>query len=99
MGLQFNRERNPPPTVTDYMEDEKCASAAGNVEKTATGAESKSRQEPHHHDPAVEARVVRKFDCRVPVLLGALYLVSFLDRSNIGYGSGLNVSIRRPRTD
>lgn len=35
-------------------------------------------------DPELERRVVRKIDKRVPTLLAALYLVSFLDRSNIG---------------
>ncbi|KAL1999107.1 hypothetical protein VTN02DRAFT_5023 [Thermoascus thermophilus] len=35
-------------------------------------------------DPVIEARVVRKLDVRVPVLLGVLYLLAFLDRSNIG---------------
>ncbi|PYI11426.1 MFS general substrate transporter [Aspergillus sclerotiicarbonarius CBS 121057] len=35
-------------------------------------------------DPAVEARLVRKLDLRVPTLLGFLYLLSLLDRSNIG---------------
>ncbi|RAH49020.1 putative MFS transporter [Aspergillus brunneoviolaceus CBS 621.78] len=35
-------------------------------------------------DPALEARVLRKLDLRVPTLLGFLYLLSLLDRSNIG---------------
>ncbi|GKZ77531.1 hypothetical protein AnigIFM56816_011266 [Aspergillus niger] len=35
-------------------------------------------------DPAVEARLLRKLDLRVPTLLGFLYLLSLLDRSNIG---------------
>ncbi|RAL17265.1 putative MFS transporter [Aspergillus homomorphus CBS 101889] len=35
-------------------------------------------------DPAMEARVLRKLDLRVPTLLGFLYLLSLLDRSNIG---------------
>ncbi|EER40246.1 high-affinity nicotinic acid transporter [Histoplasma capsulatum var. duboisii H88] len=35
-------------------------------------------------DPVIERRVVRKLDQRVPTLLGFLYLLSFLDRSNIG---------------
>ncbi|OJD11486.1 hypothetical protein AJ78_07751 [Emergomyces pasteurianus Ep9510] len=35
-------------------------------------------------DPVVERRVVRKLDQRIPTLLGFLYLLSFLDRSNIG---------------
>ncbi|KAI9376232.1 major facilitator superfamily domain-containing protein [Aspergillus egyptiacus] len=35
-------------------------------------------------DPILEARVVRKLDWRVPTLLGFLYLLALLDRSNIG---------------
>ncbi|KAL2810824.1 major facilitator superfamily domain-containing protein [Aspergillus granulosus] len=36
-------------------------------------------------DPELEARVVRKLDWRVPTLLGFLYLLALLDRSNIGF--------------
>ncbi|RDW93745.1 putative MFS transporter [Aspergillus mulundensis] len=45
---------------------------------------------PQMHSPRVnidsklEARVVRKLDLRVPTLLGFLYLLALLDRSNIG---------------
>ncbi|KAL5043329.1 hypothetical protein BDW71DRAFT_199835 [Aspergillus fruticulosus] len=35
-------------------------------------------------DPEIEAQVVRKLDWRVPTLLGFLYLLALLDRSNIG---------------
>ncbi|KAB8234964.1 major facilitator superfamily domain-containing protein [Aspergillus alliaceus] len=35
-------------------------------------------------DPTVEARILRKLDVRVPTLMGFLYLLSLLDRSNIG---------------
>ncbi|PKY03109.1 MFS general substrate transporter [Aspergillus campestris IBT 28561] len=35
-------------------------------------------------DPEIEKRVLRKLDWRVPTLLGFLYLLSLLDRSNIG---------------
>ncbi|KNG80655.1 MFS transporter, partial [Aspergillus nomiae NRRL 13137] len=35
-------------------------------------------------DPVVEARILRKLDLRVPTLMGFLYLLSLLDRSNIG---------------
>ncbi|KAI1363410.1 major facilitator superfamily domain-containing protein [Xylaria arbuscula] len=37
-----------------------------------------------HIDPALERRVVRKIDLRLIPLVTALYLVAFLDRSNIG---------------
>ncbi|OJJ45401.1 hypothetical protein ASPZODRAFT_69972 [Penicilliopsis zonata CBS 506.65] len=35
-------------------------------------------------DPAVEARLLRKLDKRIPTLLAFLYLLAYLDRSNIG---------------
>ncbi|QKX59346.1 uncharacterized protein TRUGW13939_06480 [Talaromyces rugulosus] len=35
-------------------------------------------------DPAIEKRVLRKLDRRVPIITGFLYLLAFLDRSNIG---------------
>ncbi|RLL96353.1 hypothetical protein CFD26_102484 [Aspergillus turcosus] len=35
-------------------------------------------------DPVVERRVLRKLDLRVPTLMGFLYLLGLLDRSNIG---------------
>ena len=85
MGLLSRSERDPPPTTTDYVEDEKRVSAEADVEKAAAGVELEAHREVHHHDSVAEARVVRKLDRRVPVLLGALYLLSFLDRSNIGY--------------
>ena len=85
MGLLSRFKRDPPPTTTDYVEDEKRVSAEADVEKVAAGVELDAHREAHQHDPVAEARVVRKLDCRVPVLLGALYLLSFLDRSNIGY--------------
>ncbi|KAF7587942.1 hypothetical protein BBP40_006508 [Aspergillus hancockii] len=37
-----------------------------------------------HIDPAVEASLLRKLDLRVPTLMGFLYLLSLLDRTNIG---------------
>jgi hypothetical protein len=36
-------------------------------------------------DPVIEKRVRRKLDMHIVPLLSALYLLAFLDRSNIGY--------------
>ena len=36
-------------------------------------------------DPVIEKRVRRKLDTHIVPLLSALYLLAFLDRSNIGY--------------
>jgi hypothetical protein len=35
-------------------------------------------------DPVIEKRVIRKLDLHIVPLLSALYLLAFLDRSNIG---------------
>ena len=100
MALFTRLKRNPPPTTTDYVEAEKRTSAEEDIERVGTGPELDKRRQPHHHDAAAERavsaialklmlmsecmQVVRKLDWRVPVLLGVLYLLSFLDRSNIG---------------
>jgi len=41
-------------------------------------------------DPVIEKRVRRKLDTHIVPLLSALYLLAFLDRSNIGYGKHLH---------
>ena len=44
--------------------------------------------EPHAEiDPAVEKRVRRKLDMHIVPLVAGLYLLAFLDRSNIGHVS------------
>jgi hypothetical protein len=40
-------------------------------------------------DPVIEKRVRRKLDTHIVPLLSALYLLAFLDRSNIGYARDL----------
>jgi hypothetical protein len=64
------------------------AQANGNVgelEKGGTGRRGHDDQAAQELiDPAVEKRVVRKIDCSVIPLVMALYLLAFLDRSNIG---------------
>ncbi|KAL8678474.1 MAG: hypothetical protein Q9186_005178 [Xanthomendoza sp. 1 TL-2023] len=71
-----------PPTATDNVE--KVYSGDG-VEKNRPSLDIKGGvQEPHHANPQLEKRVIRKLDFRVVPLLSALYLLAFLDRSNIG---------------
>ncbi|KAK9364711.1 major facilitator superfamily domain-containing protein [Lipomyces kononenkoae] len=45
-----------------------------------------------HIDPAVEKRVVKKLDWNLMPLVVALYLMSFLDRSNIGNADAAGMS-------
>src|SRR4051794_11151225 len=50
----------------------------------ATNEDHHERLHQEHIDPAVEKRVIRKLDRTVVPLVMALYLLAFLDRSNIG---------------
>ncbi|KAJ5375125.1 Major facilitator superfamily domain general substrate transporter [Penicillium concentricum] len=77
MGFLQNQEQ--PEDVIQTAPDE-------DVEKIAVPAHE---EEPPTAilpaiEPELERRVVRKLDWRVPTLLGFLYLLAFLDRSNIG---------------
>ncbi|MCJ1399258.1 hypothetical protein MMC11_002460 [Xylographa trunciseda] len=85
MGLLSKFERDPPATTTDYV-DEAVPSPPVDVEKARGEVQEEGSALAHHHhvDPEAEKRVVRKLDWRVTPLVSALYLVSFLDRSNIG---------------
>ena len=100
MAFFARLKRNPAPTTTDCVEAEKRTFPKDDIEKVDTSFELEDRHQSHHHDAAAERavsaialklmmiskciQVVRKLDWRVPVLLGVLYLLSFLDRSNIG---------------
>jgi len=44
-----------------------------------------------HVDPELEKRVRRKMDLHLIPLVSAAFLLSFLDRSNIGYGSTIGL--------
>src|SRR5690242_20311176 len=52
------------------------------LENQGPEANARSTQE---IDPALEKRVRRKLDWHIVPLVSALYLLAFLDRSNIGY--------------
>ncbi|KAL8959190.1 MAG: hypothetical protein Q9193_003902 [Seirophora villosa] len=84
MGFWKKVERSVPPTTTAYVEVERARDLAADVEKHV--AKKSDSEEPHHVHPDVEKRVVRKMDLRVVPLVTTLYLLAFLDRSNIGYG-------------
>lgn len=58
---------------------QKVATAASPTDLTSSEADIESRQ-----NDVIEQRVVRKQDRHLMSLLIAVYLLSFLDRSNIG---------------
>ncbi|KAI9701865.1 MAG: hypothetical protein M1836_001209 [Candelina mexicana] len=89
----FSRSKvNPPPTSTNYVEGADLPPYGVSTEQGIEhfGAEDTEKagvgqaHRPHHVDAEAERRVVRKLDWRLPPLVAALYLLAFLDRSNIG---------------
>lgn len=80
----------PPPTASDLVEDEKKVGfdpSSEEIERRAPQA--------HHVHPDIEKRVVRKMDLRIVSLVTALYVLAFLDRSNIGnsYTAGMKTAL------
>ncbi|KAL4955533.1 major facilitator superfamily domain-containing protein [Aspergillus filifer] len=69
------------PTLDLHSDLEKHGTDSANGSHTALPQVQSPRVD---IDPMLEARVVRKLDWRVPTLLGFLYLLALLDRSNIG---------------
>ena len=84
MGFLNRFAAIPPPTATDPVADEKAP--ASDFDKSFHGEEieSTARSRDPHVVPAIERRVIRKMDIRIVTLVTALYILAFLDRSNIG---------------
>ncbi|KZF22414.1 putative MFS transporter [Xylona heveae TC161] len=80
MGFIHKSQPNPAASDRRVSEEDKKFEAI-QLENVATTQDSAHREAV---DPLAEKKVVRKMDWRIPPLLGALYLLSFLDRSNIG---------------
>ncbi|KAL4867286.1 hypothetical protein BDV12DRAFT_171646 [Aspergillus spectabilis] len=99
MGF-FGKRHAPDSNVTEYQNDAHIDATSNapvsdfhnsDPEKQHEGYANESHTAlPQMHspritiDPMLEARVVRKLDWRVPTLLGFLYLLAQIDRSNIG---------------
>ena len=82
MGVFDKLKKDPPPTATDVVEDEKEIGLAKTTERVDEETASPLHQ--HHVHPEIEKRVIRKMDFHVVPLVTALYVLAFLDRSNIG---------------
>ncbi|KAL9091258.1 MAG: hypothetical protein Q9165_004892 [Trypethelium subeluteriae] len=87
----FKGKGQPPPTAANLADQAETVEhdVDVDVEKTydTIQLENASVDAPIRHpniDPALEKKVLRKFDWHVISLLTFLYLLSFLDRSNIG---------------
>jgi len=83
MGLLSRISKAPSGTAIDFVEDEKASSP---LDLERKGDEIEATEQ--HHSPRVlpdiERRVIRKMDMRIVPLVTALYVLAFLDRSNIG---------------
>ena len=79
--LKFSR--TPLPTAIDVVEQGKTSPPL-DLEKKGDEVEGTIQPHGHHVVPDAEKRVVRKMDLRIVPLVTALYVLSFLDRSNIG---------------
>lgn len=73
----LNTAHQALPTQTDIVKDEA-------VNKDVEKSVPISPRGQQNVDPEVEIRIVRKMDLRIVSLVTALYILAFLDRSNIG---------------
>jgi hypothetical protein len=82
MGRFF---KSSEPTPADAIAGDTIHSVGGDVEKAGETLHDEGDDGPQQPiDPAVEKRVVRKLDRNVVPLVMALYLLAYLDRSNVG---------------
>ena len=87
MGSLEKLQRIPPPTSTDPVKDQTTSPPLDLEKPLVQGEEVKSIIPTSHEScvlPDTERKVVRKMDFRIVPLVMALYVLSFLDRSNIG---------------
>lgn len=86
MGFLSKFQRAPPPTSTDPMKDQTTSLPLDLEKSHVQGDEVESTIPSHEHHvlPDIERIVVRKMDFRIVPLVTSLYILSFLDRSNIG---------------
>ena len=83
MGFFSKISREPPPTATDFVHPDE-GSPSADLEKKAETLEDTAHLSNRHVVPDIERRVIRKMDARIVPLVTALYVLAFLDRSNIG---------------
>jgi hypothetical protein len=74
MRSSTRKEEGSPPALSTHEDAAPSKLESGGVEQTSSTL----------IDPVVEARVRRKLDMHLIPLLSVLYLLAFLDRSNVG---------------
>ncbi|CAD6584030.1 MAG: hypothetical protein ASARMPREDX12_001511 [Alectoria sarmentosa] len=87
MAFLGKLQRVPPPTSTDLVKDQATSPPLhllGKSHVRGNDVDSTLESRGHHVLAHTERNVVRKMDLRIVPLVTALYVLSFLDRSNIG---------------
>ncbi|KAI9835273.1 MAG: hypothetical protein M1819_002417 [Sarea resinae] len=74
----FHQKKQRSASATDEVKDLEA------IRLENVGTDGEEVRQPYHFSAEDEKRVVRKMDWRIPPLVSFLYLLSFLDRSNIG---------------
>ena len=86
MAFLTKHQRDSPPTSNIFIK-EQATSLPLDPEKSHV-QDNEIEHAVQSHDrrilPDIERKVVRKLDLRIVPLVTALYVLSFLDRSNIG---------------
>lgn len=87
----MTEEKHNPPVIQEK----------GGVELYETISASSESEQEHLFDEKATARLVRKIDLRLLPFLALLYLLSFLDRTNIGNArlAGLEKSLKMEGLD
>lgn len=70
--------------MADYKINPEIQEKGTGVELLETVSTESSNSQEHLYDDKATARLVRKIDLRLLPFLALLYLLSFLDRTNIG---------------
>lgn len=81
MGLLDKFSRPPPPTDAGLAA---VVEAISNDDLATRAPQQPDHAPPNAIDPAVEESLVRKLDLHLVPLVASLYLLAYLDRSNIG---------------
>jgi hypothetical protein len=87
MGI-LSRFAKPVPSTAEDPAAIQAAAHLGtekpDISQVEAGNKSSNEENVYHVTPEMERRVVRKLDKRLVPLVMGLYLLAYLDRSNIG---------------
>ena len=86
MAFLAKYQRDPPPTSTIPVKEQATSLPLDPEKSPIQDNEVERAVQSHYHRilPDTEREVVRKMDLRIVPLVTALYVLAFLDRSNIG---------------